>query len=160
MMTLQGALRRAWDFVYLISGSGSWRLRPHEQLVVDAAIEDLPADIRKTVRAQLEQAFFVERTSDRIYVLRFYETRDELRIADPAFERRLVKIQLEFDGRTQNAHVTFHRGYLFSIEFEKPAKFYRRKKITVCGVRPGEPGESYTKAIDRLEHGRSEEDEY
>jgi hypothetical protein len=157
-MSLKSALRRVSHFVTFVFGEGGWNLHDHEQTVVDAAIGALSTEMGKLVRAQLEQAFFVERSSNRISVLRFYEPDDGPAILDAAFQDRLMKVQIEIDGRKQVSHVTFYQGYIFTVEFKKPRQFYLGKRITVCDVSQGKPRESYTRSIDRLEHG-SRDDE-
>jgi hypothetical protein len=158
-MSLKSALRRVSHFITFAFGEGDWKLHLHEQAVVDAVLAQLPTAIRTLVLAQIEQAFFIERSSNRISILRFYEPGGRLALADPGFQDRLVKVQMEIDGRKQNAHVTFYKGYIFAVEFKKPRRFYAGKHIVICGVSQGKPGDSYTRSIDRLEHGRPEEDE-
>lgn len=158
-MSFQSPFRRFLHLLSFVSGEGGWRLYPHEQAVVDAASGDLPTEFREQVSAQLEQPFFVERSSKQVSVLRFYKPDSRLAIADAAFNDRLVKVRIEIDGRKQEAHVTFYKGYIFSVEFKKPRKFYVGKQITICDMSQGKPDESYTRALDRLEHGRSEYDE-
>lgn len=158
-MSLTSALRRLSHFITFVFGEGDWKLHLHEQAVVDAVLGQLPTATRTLVLAQLEQDFFVERSSNRISILRFYEPDRRLILAEPGFEDRLVKVQMEIDGRKQNAHVTFYKGYIFAVEFKKPRRFYAGKHIAICGVSPGKPGDSFTRSIDRLEHGRPEQDE-
>jgi hypothetical protein len=90
-------------------------------------------------------------------VLRFYEPDSRFALAQPEFLDRLAKVQMEIDGHRQNAHVTFYKGYIFAVEFKKTRRFYAGKHIVIGGVSPGKPGDSYTRSIDRLEHGRDDE---
>lgn len=125
---------RSRHLLHVLFGAGGWRLRPREQVIVDAVLDSLAPHLRELVRTQLKQNFFVDRSSERVFVLWFYERNNTLRILDREFEDRLLKVKIEVDGRTQNTHVTFYKGYIFSIEFKKPAKFYAGKKVTVRGV--------------------------
>jgi len=103
----------------------------------------------------MAQKYFIERTNKRINVFRFYTPNDALKVQEPEFSDMLVNVQIAVDGKKQTAHVTFYKGYLFSIELKKPGKEYAGKKITAQNVTTGNPGQSYTRAIDRREHGRS-----
>ena len=133
-------------------------MQPYEKTVVDAVICSFSESIRSLLRAQLEQKYFVERIpAGRINVLRFRNIDSGLRIQDPEFSDLLVNAQIVVDGKMQTAHVTFYKGYIFSIEFKKPGSFYAGKKVTVLDITPGKPNQTYTRAIDRLEHGRGDE---
>lgn len=143
-----------WDCAHFVCGDGTWSLRPHESQVVAAVIDSIAADKREVVRQQLSQRFFVERLPQgRINVLRYYENDPGLAIGDPQFADCLFKVGLEIDGTTQTAHVTFHRGWLFSVEFKKPGRFFAGKRILIRQVAAGSPRASYTRAIDRAAHG-------
>jgi hypothetical protein len=106
------------------------------------------------VQRQLAQSFFVERMSQgRINVLRYYEGNSNLAIRDADFADCLFKVSLELDGAGQTAHATFYKGWLFSVEFKKPGRFFARKQISIRGVTRGRPRDSYTRVIDRSAHG-------
>jgi hypothetical protein len=125
--------------------------------VLVAALAHLPDDVRALVERQLQQKYFVERTNKRINVLRYYAPAEALRIKSPDFSDLLLKVQLIVDGKKEFAHVTFYNGYLFSIEFKKAGRSYANRTLAVAAVTPGRPRDSYTRAIDRLEHGRDAE---
>lgn len=117
-------------------------------------IDSLPVDKREMVQRQLAQSFFVERMSQgRINVLRYYEGDSNLAISDADFADCLFKVRLELDGAGQTAHVTFCKGWLFSVEFKKPGRFFAREQISIREVARGRPRDSYTRVIDRSEHG-------
>jgi hypothetical protein len=106
------------------------------------------------LRSQLNQKYFVERVpAGRINVFRFYQDQSERQIEDPAFSDMLLNVRITVDGREQTAHVTFRKGCIFSLEFKKPGDFYDGKSLTVLDVKPGTPSQTYTRAIDRMEHG-------
>jgi hypothetical protein len=138
-------------------GEGSWRLRSHENSVLDAVLAHVSDDVRALVKSQLQQKYFVERTNKRISVLRYYAPADALRIRDSEYWDLLLRVQIVVDGKKEFAHVTFYKGYLFSVEFKKAGRSYLRSTLTVAGVAQGKPRDSYTRAIDRLEHGRDSE---
>lgn len=154
---LKELVRRVNHFLTYLFGEGSWSIKEHEKLVLDAALGELDANAREFAGRQLERSYFVERTSSgRINVIRFYGPAAELRIPDEDFSDLLVKVKVGVDGRQQTAHVTFYKGLLFSIEFKKPGKFYSGKNLEISGVSIGKPSQSYTQGIDRLEHGNAD----
>jgi hypothetical protein len=149
---------RGWDLLHYLSRDGSWRLSAHERVVAEAAIRSFPEDIQRLQSAQLQQRYFVERIpKGRINVLRYYSPDEALRIEDPRFSDMLVVVRVAVDGREQNAHITFSEGYLFSIEFRKEAAFYAGRSLEIRDVKIGNRAQSYTRAIDRLEHGSDSE---
>jgi hypothetical protein len=156
---LKQVFRRTNHLLHFLSGDGTWRMTALETKCVDAAMSHLPEAVRDLVRAQLRQPFFVERIpAGRINVFRFYSPDPGLRIPDPAFLDSLVNVRLVVDGKPQVAHVTFYKGYVFSVELKKPAKYYVGKTVIVVEVTTGRSGESsYTRALDRAEHGRDED---
>jgi hypothetical protein len=156
--SISRALTRVGDLLRYLTGGGSWRLRSSERIVLEAAISALEPTLQSQVRTQLQHKYFVERTSvgKRIVVLRFYAANPELRIADPDFDDLLLKVRISVDGAKQSSHVTFYKGYIFSIEFKKPQAFYEGKQLHVLDVIRGRPNDSFTRAIDRREHGRIE----
>jgi hypothetical protein len=124
-----------------------------------AAVNSLAAIEQGLVRAQLGQSFFVERMSaGRINILRFYNPDSSHRIADSAFSDRLFNVRIVTGDTIQVAHVTFYKGYIFSIEFKKPSSFFAGMRIEVADVRPGDARQTYTRGIDRLEHGPNDAD--
>jgi len=157
---IRSVLRRGLHWLTFLCGEGSWSLRRYEEVILDAVLERVGDAVRETIRAQLAQAYFVERIpAGRINVFRFYHPRAAFKVQNPEFEDHLLKVRFVVDGSHQTAHVTFYRGYLFSIEFKKPGKFYFGKTILVDGVEEGTPGNSYVRALDRLEHGRNAADD-
>lgn len=147
-------LYRVWDSLHFLFGNGSWTLSAPERLVADAAIGIFSSDIRSNLEAQLRQSYFVERMSrGRINVIRFYAPDDRLRVQDSRFADLLVDVRIAVDGQEQVAHLVCLRGYLFSIEFRDRAARYADRHIEVRGVKLGNPKKTYTRALDRLEHG-------
>ena len=147
-------LRRLSHLIHFLCGDGTWRLHPHERQVIAAVVESLRVDEAEAVRRQLGESFFVERMPEgRINVFRYYEVDQNLGIGDARFADCLFKLHIEIDGKSQTAHVTFYKGWIFSVEFKKPGKFYSGKQILIRGVAEGPPRESYTRVIDRGAHG-------
>lgn len=151
---MSGAFYRAWDFLHFLSGDGSWQLRALEKLVIDAVTNELSPAIASLVRRQLEQPLFIERIPvGRINVIRYYRPDENLRIREADFSDKLFKVHIAVDGGGQTAHVTFYKGYIFSVEFKNPSRFYVGKKIEIRSVAVGAPKQSYTREIDEEEHG-------
>jgi hypothetical protein len=150
-------MRDLWYLLYFVSGDGSWKLRSHERAVLDAAIAHLTSDAKKIVAEQLRQRYFIERTNKRINLFRYYATRDVLRIPDPEFSDLLLRVQILVEAKKEFAHVIFYKGHLFSIEFKNLGRSYAHKELVVVDVVRGKTSQTYTRAIDRLEHGRDSE---
>lgn len=154
MSVVKEGLYRVWDALHYLFGDGGWKLNSLEQLVAKAAICSFAEEIQGLLEAQIQQRYFVERMSKgRINVLRFYSPDRRLTVQDPRFADMLVVVRIAIDGREQDAHVVFLRGYLFSIEFRDKAAFYANRAVEVRSVRIGNPKKTYTRSIDRVEHG-------
>lgn len=154
---LKELFRRVNHLLTFLFGEGSWSIKEHERLILDAALGELDANVRELAGRQLEQSYFVERASHgRINVIRFYDPAAALRIPGDDFSDLLVQVKVNVDKRQQTAHVTFYKGLLFSVEFKKPGKFYAGKNLETGSVSIGQPSQSYTQGIDRLEHGKAE----
>lgn len=154
---LRQVVTRGLDLLTYLSREGDWSIRPHEMEVITAVIRDLDVNVADAIQSQLQKSFFVERIPDgRINIFRFYDKVDHLRIREPEYADLLIKAKLEVDGQKQIVHMTFHKGIIFSIEFKKPGKFYAGKEISISDVKRGSLKESYTLAIDRIEHGTNE----
>jgi hypothetical protein len=145
--------RRLLHLVHYVSGGGTWSLREHENQIIEAVVCALPPDKSMAVRRQLEQGFFVERSGGRINILRYYENDPSLAIDSVQFKDCLFNVTIEVDGEDQTAHVSFYKGWLFSVEFKKPRKYYAGKQFVIRLVAEGRPQESFTRSIDRLVHG-------
>jgi hypothetical protein len=142
--------------LHFLSGGGSWALSLRERLVVTAAIRLFSPHIQETLYAQLRQRFFVERVNRHIPVLRYYARNEDLRVTDQSFSDLLVVVPLSVDDANEKAHVTFYEGFLFSLEFRHKPSFYAGRLLSVGEARLGRPRQTYTRAIDRLEHGRTD----
>jgi len=145
-----------WDLLYFLTGEGSWSLRPHERMVIEAATDFLPEHAQALLRSQLKETTFVQRSHKQICRPRF-DTRsyrlDRRAMEDLEFSEKLIEVQLDVEAAKEVAHVEFFRGRVDSIQFKRPAAYYAGKKIKVMGVRPGKPSLSHAAAIDRREHG-------
>jgi hypothetical protein len=144
------------DLLYWVTGEGSWRLRPHERVVIEAAIDLLPQQSRELLRAQLKETTFVQRSHRQICRPRFYSAPyipDRRAIEDVESSDRIIDVHLVVEGVNEVAHVEFYRGRVDSIQFKRPAAYYADKRLRAVGTRPGRQGRSHAAAIDRREHG-------
>jgi hypothetical protein len=128
-----------------------------EVAVIKQAITIMPADLQPKAEAQLLQKMFVERSNPRINMISPYRHDPKLSL-DREWSNALVRVSINVDGQKQTANVTTVKGRVFSVEFKKPSKFYKGKKISIGEAKLGNPRQSFTRAIDRFEHGRSESD--
>ncbi len=147
-------MRSILDLLTYFSKEGSWSLYSHESIILNAVIDSLDGEVQLLVKTQLEQKFFVQRIPNgMINIFHFYSQDDSLAIIDPDFSDLLFNVYMIVEGKKQIAHVTFYKGYLFSIEFRKAKSFYLKKEILVKKITIGKPNESHTVSINRLEHG-------
>lgn len=149
------------DFLCFIFGEGSWRLRHHERIVLEAAISSLDEAIQIPLHAQLKQRMFIQRSHAQIIHPHFYSSwyiPNRNAIEDGDLSHKLVVVQIDVAGKKQNAHVEFFRGRIDSIQLKQPGKYYLGKEIKVKDVKPGNPSLSHAAAIDRLEHGKLDRD--
>ena len=146
------------DYERFLFGQGSWTLLPHEQIVLDAGLTLLSEQDKNSVSRQLEQQFFFDRmTEGRINVFRFYDANPSLKLSDPDFLDKSIRVNIKVDGRKLKSNVTFYKGYIWSVEFTKPKGFFQGKPVAILSVEEGKPGSSFTQVIDRYEHGREPE---
>lgn len=144
------------DLLCFLSGEGSWSLRPHERMVIEAAVNFLPEHAQALLRSQLKETMFLQRSHMQICRPRFYARfygRDRRAIEDLEYSEKLIEVQLDVTGAKEVAHVAFFRGRVDSIQFKRPPKYYAGKKMKVIGTRPGKMVLSHAAAIDRREHG-------
>ena len=144
------------DLLYFLTGEGSWSLRPHEKMVIDAAINFLPEHAHALLRSQLEETTFVQRSHKQICRPRFYTApylQDQRAIEDVEYSEKIIDVQVDVEGVNEVAQVEFFRGRVDSIQFKRPATYYAGKKMRVMGTRPGKLARSHAAAIDRREHG-------
>lgn len=152
---------RSWmrflgDLLYYLTGEGSWSLRSHERMVIEAVIDTLPEHAQALLRSQLEETTFVQRTPKQISRPCFYTApylQDRRAVEDGEYSHKVVDVQFDVDGVNQVANAEFFRGRVDSIQFKRPAVHYLGKTLRVTGTRPGKPIRTHAAAIDRREHG-------
>ena len=148
--------RFLWDLLYFLTGEGSWSLRPHERIVIEAAIDILPAHFQVLLRSQLKETTFVQRSHKQICRPRFYTApylQDRRAVEDVEYSEKIIDVQLDVEGVNEVVQVEFFRGRVDSIQFKRPAAYYADKRLRVIGTRPGKLARSHAAAIDRREHG-------
>ncbi|MEL6370286.1 MAG: hypothetical protein AAFR03_06170 [Pseudomonadota bacterium] len=144
--------------LHYICGDGSWRLLGHEEAMVNACIESLPDSAAQSVKRQLKSGFFVERIPDGRVNRIFPRRKDRaMAIELPGFEDCLYKVRFETDGEKMTGHVTFYDGFIYSVEFKKPKKYFKNKAINILRVSKGRSKDSVAEILDRAEHGRETE---
>lgn len=153
----ESLIRLIWDLLYFLTGEGSWSLRPHESVVLEAAIDSLPEPSRALFHSRLKGTMFVQRSHKQISWPRFYTApylSDPRTIRGDELSEYVVDVKFDVDGVSQVANVDFFKGRLDTIQFKRPASYYAGKTLRVTDVRPGKPHLTHGAALDRLEHGR------
>lgn len=146
-----------WDLLYFLTGEGSWSLRPHERIVIEAVVDTLPEPSQGLLRSQLKQTLFVQRSHKQICRLRFYTApylQDRRAVEGEEYSTKVIDVQIDVEGRSEVAQVEFFGGRVDSIQFKRPAAHYVGKSLRVTGTRLGKASRSHAAAIDRHEHGR------
>ncbi|WP_299736485.1 hypothetical protein [uncultured Roseobacter sp.] len=154
LFPIKKVLKQASEVIYFVGGEGNWKLFPHEEAILMSAFKVLPPEARELLHQQISRDFFVERTNKRINVLRFYDAHSDLRINDPDFEDKWLRVHMRVNGKKEISNVNIYRDFIFSIETWSPKKMYTDAQIRIEKVDQEEADKSYTKSIDRLEHGR------
>ena len=159
LLSIPLAVRDAlWDLLYFLTGEGTWALRAHERIVLEAAITSLPHDAQQHFDALLKQRVFVQRSNRLVGRPRFYTKpylRNHTSVDEPTLSHQLLNVHVDVDGERQVAHVEFFHGRIDSIQFKKPASFYAGKTVCAADVSLGNPNLSHASAIDRKEHGKT-----
>lgn len=144
------------DLLYFLTGEGSWSLRPHERVVIEAVIDTLPEHAQALLHSQLNGTMFVQRSHKQISRPRFYTApylQDRRAIEGGEYSHKVIDVLVDVDGVNEVAQVEFFRGRVDSIQFKRPAAYYVGKRLRVTGTRPGKPTRSHAAAVDRREHG-------
>ena len=144
------------DIEFYLFGEGTWSLRPHERIVIEAAIDILPERSQVLLRSQLKETTFVQRSHKQICRPRFYTApylQDRRAVEDVEYSKKIIDVQLDVDGVNEVAQVEFFAGRVDSIQFKRPAAYYVGKRLRVTGTRLGKLARSHAAAIDRREHG-------
>ncbi|MCY4335244.1 MAG: hypothetical protein OXC60_11320 [Litoreibacter sp.] len=147
--------RQANETVFVLFGEGSWRLRHHEQVILNAGINNCEPEAQRLLQQQLLRGFFIEKTNSKINVLRFRDPLEEVRLSAPEFQDMWFRVALLVNGKREISNVNIYRGLIFSFETRSPKKVYRRADLKVLSVKIDDGAKSLTKAIDRAEHGSS-----
>lgn len=148
-------------FTYLLDGlkfvtfEGSWSLKPHEAMTLEAALNWMPADMADLARKQLSQRYFVERQSHgRIPCFRYYRMEPDLRFNGRFRDGdHFIEVKLRTGKRKVTAKCVLHEGTVFGLEFPKPSSFFKNMKVEVASVSCEEASFSYTDVLNRAEHG-------
>jgi hypothetical protein len=151
------ALRSLGNWTEHLTGTGTLKIIPLHQQLLDAFLSALEPDMRLLLEQQLAQPFFMQFWhKGRISPFFFDNFRlpKEMRLPLPEFDDRLYKIEMFVDGRKQWAQVMFVSGRIYSISFKQPFKAYEGKDIRFGAVKFGNSKQSTAAAIDRQEHGK------
>jgi hypothetical protein len=147
--------RLLWCF----EGAGGWELGYPTDLIVANLLKNLPAKDANQLTTQLANQFFQERQpSTRISRVLFDEIDDSSLMELPRYRDCLFRVQMFVENEKESANVIFYEGRIYIIELSKPFKFFKGKTIKFGAVTQGNSKETITRTLDRLEHGRDEND--
>jgi hypothetical protein len=144
-------MRRLLDF--LVHG-GTSRLRPFERQVLERAASSLPEPDRASLLAQLERVCRVQRFLKGRQVNVFVSQQGLPGLVNTAEAVVIARLQLRAAESEVTVVVVTHRGYLSSLEFNKPPGAIARLAFVAVSLPPPTAHISPTSVADRLEHGR------
>ena len=129
---------------------GSWSFLPHERLIVDAAVATLPPAIQSTIGQQLERRFFVERIGGGgwINVIWYDDPDPALKIADPGFAEKTIRVFLKVDGKRLPAAPAVDAATIKSApipKFQQAARSTRSAALSTSNMMRGVVAPSRTK---------------
>ncbi|QHO76533.1 hypothetical protein ACH79_31855 [Bradyrhizobium sp. CCBAU 051011] len=110
---VKALIRFLWDLLYFLTGEGSWSLRPHERVVIEAVIDTLPEHSQVLLRSQLNATTFVQRSHKQICRPRFYTApylQDRRAVEGGEYSEKVIDVQVDVDGVNEVAQVEFFRG--------------------------------------------------
>lgn len=147
-----------WDTWHFLERAGRWSLDPIHQDVLEAVLNTFPEVIAQEVRRQLEYRYFLSWMSEgRVNVLFFYNENEIPLISVGEYCNRLYKVDIIVEGIWQKVNIVFTRGRIHRIEFMKPSSYFKGKNYCVGAVSIGKSSNSFTRIIDRGEHGKETE---
>jgi hypothetical protein len=158
LLLLKRTLSFPNDVLFILGGSGSWRLQFPVKEIVAHFVAGLPVHEADMIRQQLAQPhmhrWWLKGRLNGIY---FYSLDSDTLLDDPAYKDCLFQIEMRVDGRRQRAEVAVFRGHISGVDLPKPASFYRGKTLEFGAVKRAQRQKSIAHALDRLEHGRGED---
>jgi hypothetical protein len=151
------AFRSLGNWTEQLTGTGTLKIIPLHQQLLNAFLPALEPDLRVLLEQQLAQPFFMQFWhKGRISPFFFDNFRlpKEVRLPVPDFDDRLYKIEMFVDEEKQWAQVMFVSGRIYSISFKQPFKFYEGKDVRFGAVKLGDGKQSMAVSMDRHEHGK------
>ncbi|MEP3049863.1 MAG: hypothetical protein ABJP48_10095 [Erythrobacter sp.] len=147
-----------WDVTRFLCFEGRWSHSRMHGDVIEAVLNYVDPEVASLVRRQLRHTYFLD-TAPRglINVFWFYEKDRLPHIEDQSYFDRLFKVEIFVGNRRHISMVTFFEGRIFSVEFKKPRGFFKGEKYRIGKVTDGKPSDTYTRVIDRAEHGKETE---
>lgn len=156
MDVIKPILNFLWDILFFITGEGSWNLRSHERIVLEAVIDQLDTPAQGILRSLLRQKMFIERANSRVVRPRFY-TAHYARLRMPieylGDEIKAYEVVIDVAGHNQRAHAVLFRGNIDSIQLASSKDFYNGKIVRALKVSEIDPRFTIAGEIDREEHG-------
>lgn len=156
MGAIRGMGRLLSDLLFFLTMEGNWAFRPHEKVVLKAALDSLPDHDKSLLYSQIHGLKFVQRSHRQIARPRFYRGLyqwDLRKIEHSNQSEMIIEVQLDVEGHREVAQVEFFQGRVDTIQFKRSAKFYKGKDMNVVSAGPGKLSNSIALEIDRQEHG-------
>lgn len=131
------------------------KLRYPTNLVINHFIANCSAEDANRLKSQLAQPFYQQWwLKGRINPIFYYALNPETLLDGPDYQEGIFRVEMRVDDKKLWANIEFARGRLYSIQLPKPISFFKDKRIDLGDVAPGKQNQSYTRIIDRIEHGQ------
>jgi hypothetical protein len=132
------------------------RLRYPTNLVIRHFIAGCSAEDAIKLDAQLAQPFYQQWwLKGRINPIFYYALDPETLLESPEYQESLFRVEMRVDGKKLFTNIEFSRGRLYSVQLPRPILFFKDKEIILGVVTHGTLKQSYTRAIDRVEHDQN-----
>jgi hypothetical protein len=136
---------------------GSWKYIYPTDIMIKALEQEITPSDYQIIRMQLEfKPFQIQYNKGRVNVFSYADKskKDVPVLPLPKYEDFWVQIDLMSDKRKYRSLVCIYKGYLHHIQFSKPAGVFQGKLIEIISTKKVTGKSSFTRAIDRQEHGR------
>jgi hypothetical protein len=144
-------IRRLFEF--LVYG-GTAHLRPFERQVLERAASSLAEPDRASLLAQLERVSRVQRFLKGRQVNVFVSQQGVPGFLNTGEAAVIARLELRAEESVVTVCVVTHRGYLSSLEFNKPPGAFAHLAFVAASLPPPTAHISPASVADRLEHGR------
>jgi hypothetical protein len=131
-------------------------LTSNERVILDALTAALPPDSARILAKQIAQIEIIQRSARGRMVLPFYNlTAPPEKLAVPAGEFCLARVQFTDDTHKGSVRVQTYDGHFRSLEFSRSPKDFPMLHVIAVDLHPQDQ-RSLADALNRAEHGTND----